>query len=56
MSFGLINVSANFLQKMDIAFWGLVGKHILIYMKDLIVFSKKCADYVSDLHKVLQRS
>jgi hypothetical protein len=25
-------------------------------MKDLIVFSKKCADYVSDLHKVLQRS
>ena len=55
MSFGLINISAKFLRKMDIAFWGLVGKCIFIYMEELTVFSKNHANTVGDLHKVLKR-
>jgi len=40
---------------MDVAFKGLVGKHIIIYMDDLMVFSKRWEDHVADLRKVLQQ-
>lgn len=40
---------------MDIAFKDIIGKCIIIYMDDLIVFSIKRGDHISDLCKVFQR-
>lgn len=41
MPFGLINIGATFQRAMDIAFRDLIGKCIIIYMDDIIVFSRK---------------
>jgi hypothetical protein len=40
MSFILINVGVTFQHAMDIAFRGLVNKSVVIYLDDVIVFSK----------------
>lgn len=40
MPFSLINVEATFQCSMDMAFKDLIGKCIIVYMDDLIVFSR----------------
>lgn len=49
MPFSLINASTTFQWAMDEAFKGLVNKYIVIYMDDLIVFSRNHADHIQDL-------
>ena len=39
MPFGLINAGATFQRAMDIAFRGLIGKFVVIYLDDVTVFS-----------------
>jgi hypothetical protein len=41
MPFGLINVGSTFQQSMAISFKGLLGKIIVLYFNDVIVFSKE---------------
>ena len=41
MHFGLINTSATFKRVMDIAFKGLINKSVVVYLDDVIVFSKR---------------
>jgi len=38
--FELINVGANFQQAMDIAFRGMVGDCVVVYLDDVTIFSK----------------
>ena len=40
MPFRLINVGATFQQAMDIAFRGLINKSVVVYLDDIIVYSK----------------
>lgn len=54
MSFGLINAGEMFQRAMDIAFIDLIRKFIIIYMDDLIVFSKNRSEHVQDLRKVFK--
>lgn len=49
MTFGLINTGSTFQRAMDVAFKDLVGKFIIIYMDDLIVFLKNREDHTVDL-------
>jgi hypothetical protein len=49
MPFGLINVGATFQCAMDISFRGLVNKIVVIYLDDVIVFSKNKSDHVHHL-------
>ena len=53
MPFGLLNVGATFQRAMDEAFKGLVNKCIIIYMDDLMIFSKNRVDHITDLKQVL---
>ena len=41
MPFGLINAGATFHRAMDIAFRSLIGHSIVVYLDDVMIFSKK---------------
>ncbi|GLJ23907.1 hypothetical protein SUGI_0454270 [Cryptomeria japonica] len=55
MPFGLINAGATFQRVMDMDFKELIGKCIIIYMNDLMIFSKVREDHPDHLQKVLER-
>ena len=55
MHIGLINVGVTFQSGMNFSFGDLKDKMIVVYLNDLIVFSKKRKDHIKDLEKVLQR-
>ena len=54
MPFGMINASATFERAMDIAFKGLVNKSIVIYLDDIIVYSKNQGNHLKDLKHIFQ--
>lgn len=49
MSFGLINAGATFQRAVDIAFPGLINKFIVLYWDDVMVFSKRRTDNLTNL-------
>ena len=49
MPFGLINTGATFQRAMDIAFCGLIGHSIVVYLDDVTIFSKKREEHVFHL-------
>lgn len=55
MPFGLINIGSTFQRSMDITFQGLIGKCIIIYMDDLIIFSKDRSQHVKHLEVIFER-
>lgn len=55
MPFGLINVGATFQRTMDIAFHGLLGKFMVVYLDDVTVFSKKKEEHIVHLRHVFAR-
>lgn len=55
MPFGLINAGATFQRAMDLSFGHLEDKIIIVYLYDLIVFSKRRKHHLRDLRQVLQR-
>ena len=55
MTFGLINVGATFSWAMDIAFKGLINKSIMVYLDDIMVYSKTQGDHVPHLKVIFER-
>jgi len=55
MPFGLINVGATFQRAMDIAFVGENDKFIVIYLDDVIVFSKSDDDHLQHLKQTFRK-
>ncbi len=53
--FGLINVGATFQCAMYIAFRGLITKLVVIYLDDIIVYSKDRSNHLSDLKHIFER-
>ena len=51
-AFCLTNVGATFQHAMDIAFAGEKGKFVVIYMDDIIVYSKFDREHIHHLEKV----
>jgi hypothetical protein len=54
MPFGLINAGATFQRAMDITFQGLINQSVVVYLDDVIVFSKNKTDHLANLRVVLQ--
>ena len=55
MPFGLINAGATLQREMDIAFRGLIGQFVIIYLDDITVFSRNKADHLTHLRRVFER-
>lgn len=50
----IINVETTFQRTMDIAFCGLIGQSLFIYLDDVTVFSKKRLDHVHHLKQIFE--
>ena len=55
MPFGLINVGATFHRDMDIAFHGLIGHSVVVYLDDITIFSKKREEHAFHLKQIFER-
>jgi len=51
MSFGLVNASTTFQCTMDVAFRGLIRQCVVVYLDDVIVFSRKHENHIRHLKK-----
>jgi len=51
----LINILETFQTSMDIAFQGLIGQSIVVYLDDVTIFSKKRADHLHHLKQIFKR-
>ena len=55
MPFGLINARATFQRDMDIAFHGLIGRSVVVYLDDITIFSKKREEHAFHLKQIFER-
>ena len=55
MPFGLINVVATFQRDMDIDFHGLIGRSVVVYLDDIMIFSKKREEHAFHLKQIFER-
>ena len=55
MPFRLINVGATFQRAMDIAFTGLLNKSIVVYLDDIMVYSKIREEHIPHLKAIFER-
>lgn len=55
MPFGLTNVGSTFQRDMDVMFGELINKVILIYLDDLIVFTKVEDDHFDALESIIKK-
>ena len=54
MPFGLCNSPASFQRMMDIVLSGLKWNTCLIYLDDVVIFSRTFAEHLKNLHRVLR--
>lgn len=55
MPFRLINIRATFQWAMNIALHGLINKSMVIYLRDIMIFSKKTGDHLLNLWQIFER-
>jgi hypothetical protein len=55
MSFGLTNASAYFMYLMNSVFMPELDKFVVVFIDDILVYSKNEAEHTKHLHAVLQR-
>lgn len=55
LAFGLTNCPATFQQSMNDVFRDYLGKFVVVYLDDILVFSKSAAEHERHLRLVLQR-
>lgn len=55
MPFGLNNAPATFQRVMNLVFWDLLDDCVLIYLDDILIFSKSVEAHRTALRKVFAR-
>ena len=53
LSFGLANAPAIFERTMHHIFDKTIGKHVLVYLDDILVFSKNAEEHLQYLREIL---
>jgi hypothetical protein len=56
MPFALINAGATFQRAMDMDFRGLINKCVVVYLDDVIVYSKNREEHIQHLTQIFERS
>jgi hypothetical protein len=55
MPFDLINAGATFEREMDVVFQVLIGKCVVLYLYDVMVYSKNREEHIQHLTQVFER-
>jgi hypothetical protein len=55
MPFGLINARETFQRAMDIAFWGLINKCVVVYLDGMSVYSNNRDEHIQHLNHIFER-
>jgi hypothetical protein len=55
MPFGLINAGETFQRAMDVAFQELINKCVVVYLDDVIVYSKSREYHIQHLTQIFER-
>lgn len=55
MPFGLVNAPASFQRAMGVTFQEEIGKFVLVYLDDILVFSESADEHVAHVRHVLAR-
>jgi hypothetical protein len=55
MPFGLINVGATFQMAMDMDFWGLINKCVVVYLDDVTIYSNNREEHIQHLTHIFER-
>ena len=53
--FGPINVGETFQWAMDIAFRGLINRSVVVYLDDIIVYSRNQCDHIPELKEIFEQ-
>jgi hypothetical protein len=51
----LINAGETFQRAMDVDFWGLINKYVVVYLGDVTVYSKNKEDHIQHLTHIFKR-
>ena len=53
--FGLINAGVTFQRAIDVEFWGLINTCVVVYLDDIMVYSKNIEEHIQHLTQIFER-